>query len=72
MHALISGLRSYNTTTLGIATVLSIAAGAAMQLLDGDLTTNPDWNVVIPGICSGIGLILCRDAEKRSESVGAV
>ena len=64
-------MNSWKTTGLGIVTILMAIAGAAKMLLDGDAATTPDWNAVIAAVIAGFGLIIARDNNRTSESVGA-
>ena len=62
---------SWKTTGLGIVTIIFALSDAAKAMLDSDPLTNPAWPVVIAAITAGIGLIMARDNNKSSESVGA-
>lgn len=64
-------MKSWKTTVMGIATILSIVSGAAMAFLDGNPATNPDWTTIIAGVTTAFGLIFARDNDKTSETVGA-
>jgi len=63
--------KSWKTTGLGIATILAAIAASAKALLDNDPTTMVNYEVLLAAITAGIGLILARDNDKSSESVGA-
>jgi len=69
--ALVTGIKSWQTTSMAIMTALAVIIPAGMLLLDGDATTNPNWNVVIPALTAAVGLIFARDGNKTSEDVGA-
>lgn len=60
-------MKSWRTTTTGVAGILIAALTALVALVDGDATTNPDWSAVGTAIVLGIGLIKARD-NKASES----
>lgn len=64
-------MKSWKTTVMGIATILSIISGLAIAFLDGNAATNPDWTTAIAGITTAFGLIFARDNDKSSETVGA-
>ena len=70
-------MRSWQTTTFGILTIVSAVTGAVALLLDRNPETNPDWNsvfntvmIAMSLIFSGIGLIRARDNNKSSKDVG--
>lgn len=69
MNTLIAGLKSWQTTALAIAALMSLWGNALTLLLDGDMTTNPDWNLIVPGTFLGLVGIIARDSIKRSEDV---
>jgi len=54
------------TTVLGIATILTAVASAIVALVDNDPLTNFDIGAVVAAITAGIGLILAKDADKKS------
>ena len=64
-------MMSWKTTASGVLAIVVAVGSAAILLLDGDAATNPDWNSVIAAVMAGLGLILARDNDKSSESVGA-
>ena len=61
---------SWRTTSLGIFTIVVALGDAAKLLLDNDVVTNPDWNVVAAAITAGIGLVMARDNRVSSQDVG--
>ncbi len=63
-------MKSWKTTVTGIATILSVVAGACVLLFDGNAATNPDWSAVIAAITAGAGLLFARDANVSSEQQG--
>ena len=62
---------SWKTTALGVLTILGALATAGVALLDGDPETVPSYEVLAAAVTAGIGLIMARDNDKRSEDVGA-
>jgi len=58
-------MKNMKTTILGIATILTAIASAAIALLDGDAATSFDIGATIAAITAGIGLIAAKDAEKK-------
>lgn len=64
-------MKSWKTTVAGILTIVSAVSGAALAFLDGNPNTNVDWTTVAAAITTGWGLIVARDNNKSSETVGA-
>lgn len=62
---------SWKTSATGISAIVIIIAGAVQLLIDGNPSTNPDWNSVVAGLVSSFGLIFARDNKVTSEDVGA-
>ncbi|MCX7804795.1 MAG: hypothetical protein N3A38_06340 [Planctomycetota bacterium] len=65
-------MKSWKTTLCGILSV--IASGitlVVLPLLDADPATVPNWGAFAAALTAGVGLILARDNDKTSESVGA-
>lgn len=62
--------RSWQTSSAGILAILTVLAGIAEKLTDGNAATHPDWNSAVAGIMVGIGLLFARDNSKSSEQVG--
>jgi len=62
--------KNWKTTAGGIAAIITAAAGAAKLMLDGDPTTNPDWNIVMVAVFTGVALLKARDHDKSSEDCG--
>lgn len=63
-------MNSSRTTWLGISSILTALGLAGNLYFDGDPKTMPDWNLVIPQILAGVGLVMARDNNKSSEDVG--
>lgn len=63
-------LVNWKTTLTGVLTLVTVAADAALLMIDNDPATNPNWSVVIPAIVAAIGLIFARDANKSSQDSG--
>ena len=53
-------LANWKTTLFGILSILAPIINAAIKMVDSDVTTNPDWNLVVTAILVGIGLISSR------------
>jgi len=64
-------MKSWKTTVLGIAGILSALCSVATSLLDGNTATNPDWTITVTAITTGFGLIFARDNGVSSEQAGA-
>lgn len=62
--------KSWKTTGLGIAGLVSLISITAKQLLDGDATTNPDWNSTLPILFSSLIGLFARDKDVSSEQQG--
>lgn len=71
MNGLTAGLKSKNTTVLGIGALLVLAGSVITSLFDGDPNTAVDWTLVIPGVMTAVSSIFARDANKSSEASGA-
>jgi hypothetical protein len=65
-----AGLRSTNTTVMGILTIAVALLQLAMAYFDGDAATTPDLAVLGAQIAIGWGLINARDAGRSSEESG--
>jgi hypothetical protein len=63
--------KSWQTTVAGLGTILTTAGSALNLLFDGDPNTNPDWNIVLPLLMSGVIGLVARDNGVSSEQVGA-
>lgn len=63
--------KSWKTTGAGLASLVTLIATTAKQLLDGDVSTNPDWNLVLPLIFTSIVGLFARDKNVTSEQQGA-
>lgn len=62
---------SWKTTLFGAGGLAAVAFTAISALLDGDPTTNPDWNILITASLPAIGLLFSRDNNVTSEQAGA-
>lgn len=62
---------SWKTTAAGVCAILIAVAQAVSAMVDGKPETSVNIEVLIASISTGIGLILARDNDKTSESVGA-
>jgi len=63
--------KGIQTQGLGWTAVVAIVGGVVNQLMDGDPSTVPDWNLVIPGILSAIGVARARAKNQTSEEAKA-
>jgi hypothetical protein len=64
-------MKSWKTTTAGIAAIVAALATAVGALFDADPVTMPDWGAVAAAVMAGIGLIAARDNGVTSEQAGA-
>jgi hypothetical protein len=63
-------MKSWKTSVAGGSALLVIISTTVKQLTDGDPNTNPDWNVVIPLLFTGLIGLFSRDNDKTSEDLG--
>jgi hypothetical protein len=54
-------MTSPKTTTLGILGITTLLANVALQLIDGDPLTNPDWGIVMPAVLAALTGLFARD-----------
>jgi hypothetical protein len=54
-------MTSPKTTTLGILGIVSLLCSVAVQFLDGDALTNPNWGLVVPALLAALTGIAARD-----------
>lgn len=66
-----AGLKSWETTAMGIGGALVAVGNALVAQFDGDPATVANWGVAVTALLIGAGLVRARDANKRSEAVGA-
>lgn len=62
--------RSWKTSAAGVGTLLTVLGATLNQLTDGNPATNPDWNVVLPLVFTGLIGIFARDNNVSSEDAG--
>lgn len=60
-------LTNWKTTTAGVLGSFVIIGQQLTNLLDADVATNCDWNIVVYAIINGVAFIAARDADKSSE-----
>lgn len=71
MLKILTMLKSWKTTALGIVTALAILSGEAKAALDDDTKTVPNWELVAAALGAlGIG-VAARDSDVTSEQAGA-
>ena len=63
--------KSWKTTWAGILQFLSIVSTQIGFLFDTDLSTNPDWGLIVASLITLVGLITARDNDVSSEDAGA-
>ncbi len=64
-------MKSWKTTTAGIACIIAAIATVLKAMFDGDPSTAPAWEAVAAEVMAGVGLLSARDNDKSSEDVGA-
>lgn len=62
-------MKSWKTTAAGMGTLLATCGTTLNQLFDGNAATNPDWNIVLPLLFSGLVGLFARDNNVPSEAV---
>lgn len=62
-------MKSWKTTAAGVGTLLATAGTTLNQLTDGNSATNPDWNIVLPLLFSGLIGLFARDNNVPSEAI---
>lgn len=68
----LKNMKSWKTTSAGVAGLITLIASTLTQLTDGNPATNPDWNIVVPMAFTSLIGIFARDNGVSSEQVGAV
>lgn len=63
-------MKSWKTTTAAISALVVLVGTVVKQLTDGDPTTVPDYNVVIPLIFTSLIGLFSRDNDVSSEEAG--
>jgi len=67
---IIAALRNWKTSSVAIG-MIAVALGNALPLLlDGDVNTQPNWNVLIPEVMAALALLFARDADVSSQDSG--
>ncbi len=54
-------MTSPKTTTLGILGIVSLLCSVAVQIMDGNALTNPNWGLVVPALLAALSGIFSRD-----------
>lgn len=71
MLKVLTMLKSWKTTALGVVTALAILSGEAKSFLDDDPKTQPNWEAVVAALgILGVG-VAARDSDVTSEQAGA-
>lgn len=64
-------IKSSKTTAVALLLLGASVLGAIAAYIDGDPTTVPNLDLVVNNAVIALGLFFARDADKRSEDVGA-
>lgn len=62
---------SWRTSALGIVAIAIAVLGAIKAMLDGDPSTNVNWETTGSAISAGWAAIMARDNKVTSEEAGA-
>ena len=62
---------NWKTSLSGVVMILTAIGTALNAAQDGDPSTVIEWEILIPAIIAGVGLIFSRDADKTSEASAA-
>lgn len=57
-------LENRNTTAAGIAMILIAVGSTMLALFDGDVSTSPNWNIIVAELITALGLIVAGDGGK--------
>ena len=60
-------MRSWRTTTAGVASIVAAVSTALVAILDNDPLTVPDWTALGATLALGLGLVAARDNKVTSE-----
>jgi hypothetical protein len=60
-------MRSWRTTTAGIASIVAAVSTALVAITDNDPLTVPDWGALGALLALGLGLVAARDNKVSSE-----
>lgn len=63
-------MKSWKTTALGLAGIITALGNALTAFLDNDPLTVPDLGLVINAVTLGLGLIFARDNKVTSKELG--
>jgi hypothetical protein len=64
-------MTSWRTTAAAVSGLLVLVFTALGALIDGDPTTQPDWNPIFVMAAPLVGLIFARDNKVSSKEAGA-
>ncbi len=64
-------MKSWKTSLAGVGALLTTVGTTLNQLFDGNAATNPDWNLVLPLVCTSLIGLFARDNNVTSEQAGA-
>lgn len=63
-------MKSWKTTLSGIMAFITVTWGQLSTLLDSDISTNPDYTIIVSAFIVLIGLFKARDNDVSSEEAG--
>ena len=57
-----------NTTISGILAFVALLSGQLQYMFDADLTTNPDWSIIVSALFILIGMIKAKDSVSKNKT----
>lgn len=64
-------MKSWHTSLAGIGAILTALGNAMTAQFDADLTTEPQWGIVVALSIAALGLVFARDNKVNDEQSGA-
>ena len=64
-------MKSWRTTAAGIVQFLAVRFRELSALLDNDIATQPNWNLVVASLVILIGFIKAGDEKKIEEATSS-